>query len=370
MTPGSIDFRPLARIDHAALRHNLTRVRSAAPGRRVWAVVKANAYGHGLIEVAMGLASAADGLAVARIDEALALRRAGIRGPILVLEGPHDPTELEQASRQALEIVVHQPFQAELLQAARLPRPLPVWLKVDTGMHRLGLAPAAAADLGARLRDCRNCSGDPRWLTHLANGDDLGDPYSERQVARMRRFAGPDAVLSIANSAGILGWPGSHGDWVRPGIMLYGVSPFIGEQGPERDLRPAMSLEARLISVKRVPQGAPVGYGGSYVCPQEMPVGAVAIGYGDGYPRHAPSGTPVLLNGRRVPLIGRVSMDLLTLDLRSQPEARPGDPVRLWGPDLPVAEVAEAAGTIGYELLCRLTRRLRFEHANWMSASP
>ncbi len=365
MSTRSIDFRPRALIDHAALRHNLTRVRSAAPGRRIWAVVKANAYGHGLAEVAVGLAPAADGLAVARIDEALALRRAGVSGPVLVLEGPHDPAELEQASRQRLEIVVHQPFQAELLEAAKLPRPLPVWLKVDTGMHRLGLAPEAAADLGTRLRDCRNCLGAPRWLTHLANGDDLKDPYTQRQLAQMQPFAGPDAVLSMANSAGILGWPASHGDWVRPGIMLYGVSPFIGELGPERGLRPAMSLEARLISVKRVPRGAPVGYGGSYVCPEEMPVGAVAIGYGDGYPRHAPSGTSVLVNGRRVPLIGRVSMDLITLDLRSQPQARPGDPVRLWGPDLPVAEVAAVAGTIGYELLCRLTRRLRFEHINW-----
>ncbi len=188
MTPSAIDFRPRARIDHAALRHNLMRVRSAAPGRRIWAVVKANAYGHGLTEVAMGLAPAADGLAVARIDEALALRRAGVSGPILVLEGPHDPTELEQASRQGLEIVVHQPFQAELLQSARLPRPLPVWLKVDTGMHRLGLAPTAAAEMGTRLRDCRNCSGDPRWLTHLANGDDLDDPYS-------RASGGRDAAL-------------------------------------------------------------------------------------------------------------------------------------------------------------------------------
>lgn len=363
------DYRPRARIDHAALRHNLERVRAAAPERRVWAVVKANAYGHGLDEVAATLAPFADGLAVARTDEALSLRRSGQGGPILVLEGAHDRAELEQAGRHGLEIVVHQPFQAQLLLEARLERPLRVWVKVDTGMHRLGLEPDSAAALGRELATCPNCEGSPRWLTHLANGDDLNDPYSQRQLARMRRFAGPDGVLSMANSAGVLGWPESHGDWVRPGIMLYGVSPFQGELGPERDLRPVMSLEARLISVKQVPKGAPVGYGGSYVCPEAMPVGAAAIGYGDGYPRHAPGGTPVLVNGRRVPLIGRVSMDLLTLDLRSQPDAQPGDLVRLWGPDLPVAEVAAAAGTIGYELLCRLTRRLRFEHVDFTTGT-
>jgi alanine racemase len=199
-------------------------------------------------------------------------------------------------------------------------------------------------------------------MTHLADADDLGDPLTPQQVRVILSLAEPGVELSMANSAGVLGWPETHGHWVRPGIMLYGVSPFLNEVGSERGLLPVMTLEARLIARRRLRRGDRVGYGGSYVCPEDMPGGVVAIGYGDGYPRHAPSGTPVLVNGRRVPLIGRVSMDLLVLDLRSQPDAQVGDPVVLWGRGLPVEEIAALAGTIGYELLTGVTRRVRFEH--------
>jgi alanine racemase len=266
------------------------------------------------------------------------------------------------ASRQGLDLVVHQGYQLELLETTPLERPLRVWLKLDSGMHRLGFSPEEAPGAARRLAACSNCEGSPRWMTHLADADDLSDPLTPQQVRLFLSLAEPGAELSIANSAGLLGWPETYGDWVRPGIMLYGVSPFLDEVGSQRGLWPVMTLEARLIARRWLRRGERVGYGGTYVCPEDMPGGVVAIGYGDGYPRHAPSGTPVLVNGRRVPLIGRVSMDLVVLDLRSQPEARVGDPVVLWGRGLPVEEIASLAGTIGYELLTGVTRRVRFEH--------
>ncbi len=355
----SLISAPQAEIDYGALHENLRRVREAAPASRIWAVIKANGYGHGMLGVA-GALDDADGLAVARAGEGVMLRERGFEQPILVLEGPLTREELNTAAAARLSIAVHHGFQLDMLEAATDIQPLEAWLKVDTGMHRLGFSLQQAKPAFDRLCRCPGVRGTPAVMTHLANADDPGDDFTREQTGRLRSVAGrlSAAGLSAANSAGVLGWPETHLDWVRPGIMLYGVSPFRGETGAMRGLKPVMTLRANLIAVNTCPAGESVGYGGTYTCSQDMPVGVVGIGYGDGYPRHAPSGTPVLLNGRRVPLVGRVSMDMLTVDLRSQPDAGVGDPVVLWGTGLPVEEIAEAAGTIAYELLCGVTARV------------
>jgi alanine racemase len=347
-----------ATIHLEALRHNLRRVREAASRRRVMAVIKANGYGHGQVTVARAL-SDAEAFAVAGIDEGLSLREAGIDKRVLLLSGVHDGADLEAASRQALDVVVHHESQLEMIERARLPRPLGVWLKIDSGMHRLGVAPEQARAFWERLRGCAQVEPHVRLMTHLANADDRRDLATRRQLESFQAATAQlEGERSIANSAGVLGWPDAHADWVRPGIMLYGISPFVGGTAAEHRLEPAMTLSTRLIAVNRVPRGGAVGYGGAWVCPEDMSVGVAAIGYGDGYVRHLPSGTPVLVNGRRVPLIGRVSMDLITLDLRTQPRAQPGDEVVLWGRGLPAEEIARGAGTIAYELVCRVAPRV------------
>jgi alanine racemase len=345
-------------VDRAALRHNLARVRAAAPGRRVIAIVKADGYGHGLLTVADGLGEA-DAFGVACPDEGLRLRRHGVVKPVLLLEGFFEAEEIDLAAHHDLDLVLHHPWQVAALERARLPRRVRVWVKLDTGMNRLGFPAEQARTLWARLGTCPNVGPPVRFMTHLARADEPGDPATGRQLARLRTaLDGLAAEVSIANSAGVLGWPESHADWVRPGVMLYGVSPFPGRTGRDEGLHPVMTLESRLIAVKVCDRGEAVGYGGTWVCPEPMPLGVAAVGYGDGYPRQARPGTPVLVRGVRVPLIGRVSMDMVTLDLRRVPSPRPGDPVVLWGGDLPVEEVAEAAGTIAYELLSGLTSRV------------
>jgi alanine racemase len=355
---------PQALIDHAALRHNLQRARQAAPGSRVWAVLKADAYGHGLARLAPSLAGA-DGFALARVEEAHAAHALGLQRPILILGGCYSLQELQLAARLGFETVVHQPQQLALLEALPADTPgLTVWLKVDTGMHRLGFDAEQIDDIGRRLQ------AHPRvkalnLMSHLANADDRADGTT---AAQLGRIDGLDLQIfrhcSIANSAGILGFPASHRDWVRPGIMLYGASPFIGGRAAEQDLRPVMTLRSRVIAVKQARAGDPIGYGGRYRCPEAMPVAVVAAGYGDGYPRHAPDGTPVLVGGRRLPLIGRVSMDLITLDARAYPQLQVGEEAVLWGQGLAAEEVAEHAGTIAYELFCNVSSRVEFIDLN------
>lgn len=354
---------PRALIDHSALRDNLAVVRRHAPDSRVWAVIKANAYGHGMLEAAAALGSA-DGFAVARVAEGVRLREAGIAAPLLVLEGAVFADELAAAAEHRLELALHQPEQVALLEQARLPRPVRVWIKLDTGMHRLGFDPEDVPALLTRLEHSPEVDGlPPGLMTHLANADDPRDGLTAMQCDRLRALD-PAAryTLSIGNSAGILACPAARTHWVRPGIMLYGSSPLIGRTAAELDLRPVMTLETRLIAVRNLRRGDAIGYGGTYLCPQDMPVGVAAIGYGDGYPRHAPAGTPVLVGGRPAPLVGRVSMDMINIDLRSVPDAAVGDPVTLWGDGLPVDEIAEHAGTISYELLCHVTARVLMEH--------
>ncbi len=354
---------PRAIIDHAALRHNLDRVRRAAPDSRIWAVIKADAYGHGVEHVWRSLD--ADGYAVARLAEAEQLRRFGARRPILVMGGVRDVTELQRAAELHCELAVHSPHIGQLLESTRLAEPLKVWLKVNTGMNRLGLPPELVPEWLSRLTGCAAIREAPGLMTHLANADDIGDPATERQCRRLRDIPAPEGtLLNIGNSAGLLGFACARSHWVRPGIMLYGVSPFLRESGVDRDLRPVMTVRAPLVAVNRCRRGDRVGYGGTYECPEDMPIGVIGIGYGDGYPRHAVPGTPVLLDGLRVPLVGRVSMDSITVDLRGVESPVPGTEAVLWGAGLPVEEIAGAAGTIAYELLTGVTARVPREHIN------
>ncbi len=348
-----------ARIDLSALRHNFQRVRQSAPTSRVMAVIKANAYGHGMVRVAQALDDA-DAFAVARLDEALSLRAAGVKQAIVLLEGFSSADELMPLVQFGLETVVHNDAQIALLEQSRTLKPIPVWLKIDTGMHRLGFAPDKVAAAWQRLQACDAVAKPIRFMTHFANADLRGDARNAAQIAQFTAaLADQPGERSSANSAAILSLPETHADWVRPGIMLYGVSPFTDGRAQDEDLRPVMTLTAQLIAVNRHRKGDAIGYGGEWECPEDMPVGVAAIGYGDGYPRHAHAGTPVLIDGVRVPLIGRVSMDMITLDLRARPNTEIGASVVLWGEGLPVEEIAECAGTIAYQLLCGVSARVR-----------
>ena len=344
-------------INLAALRHNLQQVRKLAPHSRVMAAVKANGYGHGLERVALGL-NDCDGFGVASIDEALELRAAGVQQPITLLEGIFHSEELALAEQHAFALVIHHRWQLECMLAHTFQRPVQVWLKIDTGMHRLGVPPEDVALIWQQL--LAHPGLEPLGqMTHLACADNLSSAMTQQQLQRFTEVSQAlGGMKSIANSAGILGWPQCHTDWVRPGIMLYGVSPLLGGRAEQHGLQPVMTLRSELIAVNMVAAGESIGYGATWITPETMPVGVVAVGYGDGYPRQVPNGTPVLLNGRIVPLVGRVSMDMVCVDLRSQPEATIGDPVVLWGEGLPVELIAEYAATIPYELLCGVTRRV------------
>ena len=347
-----------ALVDAEALRHNLRQARLRAPRSRVMAVVKANGYGHGLVWVARSLNGAADAFGVSGVEEGIQLREAGITQPVCLLEGFFTPDELPLLAEHRLEPAIHCETQLQALAQASPVAKLTVWLKIDTGMHRLGFLPQAVPDALKQLRNSPVVV-DIRVMSHFARADIRSDPDTKSQIDSFLGQVGNLGLeSSLANSAGILAWPQSHLDWVRPGIMLYGVSPMEGESAAALDLKPVMTLQTALIAVNIRRKGEAIGYGGDWRCPEDMPVGVAAIGYGDGYPRHAAPGTPVLVNGKRVPLAGRVSMDMITLDLRAQPDARVGDPVVLWGQGLPVEEVAQSAGTIAYELLCHVTERI------------
>lgn len=364
-------------INLDALRHNMQRANSADPAAKQFAVIKADGYGHGLVQVAQALScegAEVDGFAVASLEEAVLLREAGISPPILLLEGFFHADELADIQRHNLEIVVHHEAQLAALETAVITDSeigLLVWLKVDTGMHRLGFQPGEVPAIWQRLAACDVVRQQPRIMTHLACADDFHHPATLQQLNELTDLL---TVLeetlvvhcecSVANSAGILGWMNSHSDINRPGIMLFGVSPFVGETGAVRRLRPVMTLCSELIAVKHYREGDAIGYGGAWSCPENMPVGVVAIGYGDGYPRHAPAGTPVLVNGVEVPLIGRVSMDMICVDLRGQNAAQVGDEVVLWGEGLPAETVADSASTIAYELFCGVTARVPREYIN------
>lgn len=363
--------RPTTATIHIdALRHNLARVRQLAPHSKVMAVVKADGYGHGLERVAHAL-EGADAFGVAALSDAERLRAAGLSNRIVLLSGFDEPADLAQLRRLAVDTVVHHESQLAMLEAdaaeasaTAASATLRCWLKLDTGMHRLGFPASLASSTYLRLRALPTVAADITLMTHFASSDEFDGAQTAAQMhAFERAIDGLGGVASLANSAGVLGWPQAHRDWVRAGGALYGLSVVPGRSSMEFGLEPAMTLSTRLIAINRVARGERIGYSATWECPEDMDVGVAAIGYGDGYPRHVPAGTPVLVNGRRVPIIGRVSMDLMTLDLRGMPGARVGDPVVLWGRDLPVEEIAAAAGTISYELSCSITRRVRFVEA-------
>ncbi len=351
-----------AEINLAALEHNLTQVRNFAPNSKVMAVLKANAYGHGLVKIAQSL-SQADAFAVARIDEALALRTGGLVKPIVLLEGFFDPQDLPIMLANNFQTIIHSQSQLADLENTQLNGKLTTWLKIDTGMHRLGISPDNFDDYFQRLKACDNVEQGIRLMTHFSCADDLMNNTTLVQQDFFNRIVSNKTEQKcLANSAGIIGWPKSHCDWIRPGIMLYGVSPMLNKTGADHELVPVMSLKSRLISIKKIKKGDYVGYGANWKCDADSYIGVVAMGYGDGYPRHAPTGTPVLVNGRKVPLVGKVSMDMITVNLGVEPLASVGDDVVLWGEDLPVEVIAEYSGTIAYELLCNITPRVDYQY--------
>jgi alanine racemase len=352
----------VATIHLGALRQNLARLKTLAAPAKVMAVVKADAYGHGLERVARALDADADAFAVAALGDGLRLRAAGHRQRIVVLSGPDHPHDIAEMQRLKLDAAVHHEAQLQWLAStdASLGR-LRVWLKIDSGMHRLGFAPDLAAQAHARLCAMPGIDAQIGLLTHFSESEVFDGGCAPAQIARFdaatAMFEGP---RSLSNSAAVLGWPEARGDWVRTGGLLYGLSVVDGKTGEDFGFRPAMTLSTRLIAINRVNKGERIGYNGLWTCPEDMPVGVAAVGYGDGYPRSAAAGTPVLVGDRCVPLIGRVSMDLITLDLRDAPLAAVGDRVLLWGPPLPAERVAAQSGTISYDLTCGMTRRVLF----------
>ena len=354
--------RPLiARIDTAALTHNLGVARAAAPNSKVLAVVKADAYGHGLLRAARAL-RAADGFAVLRLEEAMQLRSEGYSHPIVLLEGFFDPEELPEIARLRLRPVLHRTDQADIIARSRLSHRVDVLIKLNTGMNRLGINSKRLPETLAALRAAPHIGGIT-LMTHFASADE-DDASVERQLANFQAATGHLGLpCSLANSAALLRHPPTHADWVRPGIMLYGASPFVEQTGEDIGLLPVMTLESKLISVQFVRKGEGVGYGARFVAERDMKIGIVACGYADGYPRHAGTGTPILVGGQLTRTLGRVSMDMLNVDLTAVPTAHVGSDVTLWGVGLPVEHVATACGTISYELLTALAPRVPVEES-------
>jgi alanine racemase len=348
-----------ATVDTGALRHNLQVVRQWAPRSRVMAVIKANAYGHGLVAVARALASA-DAFAVARVDEGMTLRQAGILTRTVLLEGVFDKVQLDAAAAAHFELVVHTAEQIELLRAAPAGATFKIWLKLDTGMNRLGFKGAAFEAALSALNGLPAVRSPVNLFTHLASADAPEYPTTADQLARFNGATGSlPGERSIANSAAMMSFADAQADWVRPGLLLYGASPFAGSVGADFGLQPAMTLHSHLIAVKELEVGEHVGYGGAWVAKRPTRLAVAAVGYGDGYPRSLASGSPVLVNGRRAPLAGRVSMDMIGIDVTDLEQVpRLGDPVILWGAGLPVEEIAVWADTIPYELLCGISQRV------------
>jgi len=346
-------------LDLDAIQHNLSVVRRKAPDAKIMAVIKANGYGHGLLRIAEALTNV-DAFAVARVDEGVRLRNAGIKNRIVVLEGFTYTEELDELINYQLDSVIHSDSQLDILESRAEQSQIAVWLKCDTGMNRLGFKAKYVDSVFQRLAECAIVKQPINLMTHLANADDKNDDTTLRQIRLFNELTSKyPGQRSIANSAGILGWKEALTDWIRPGVMLYGISPFPELTGQALGLRPVMALHSRLIAVKPIERGDTVGYGNSWRCEKPTTLGVVAIGYGDGYPRHAAPGTPVLVNGKRVPLIGRVSMDMITVDLGVDAFEQPGDAVILWGEALPVEEIAHCANTIPYTLVCGVTQRVQ-----------
>ncbi|MBU3673128.1 MAG: alanine racemase [Sinobacteraceae bacterium] len=362
--PANSPLRAL--IDLAALRANFEIFRRAAPRSKILAVVKANAYGHGVLPVARAL-GAADGFAVARLEEAIELREAGLAQRIVLLEGVFSIAQLRLARAHRLDLVLHDNSQLEMLEAEPAAGE-ELWIKIDTGMNRLGFRPEHVPGVQARLRSLLQTPSRVRLMSHFARADDDAAMTAQQTEAFLAAHSlwaatgGEVPEFSLANSAGVLLWPKSHGDWIRPGIGLYGASPCASRADVEFALTPVMTLQSAVIAIRCVAAGESVGYGATWRASRPSRIAIVAAGYADGVPRHLPSGAPVLIEGQRAPLAGRVSMDMIAVDVTDLPQAKVGSPVVLWGRGLPVNEVAAAAGTLAYELLCGVGRRAVFEY--------
>jgi len=346
-------------VNLEALRHNYGLAQGLSGAGKAMPIVKANAYGHGAIPIAKALEPLAPALGVACIEEALELRESGIAKPILLLEGFFSPDELELAAAHNFWLMIQNETQLRALESARLSQPVHCWLKIDTGMHRLGFDPASCSTTYQRLLDCPQVAGSVVLATHFASADNLDSDFTQRQMESFANATAPvKALRSLANSPGLLGWPAARADWNRPGLMLYGQSPF-GDSHPEADkLLPVMTLRSGVMAVREVNPGESVGYANAWTATRPSRIATVPAGYGDGYPRHAESGTPVLINGHRAQLVGRVSMDMITVDVTDLDSVVIGDEVILWGDQLSANEVASHADTIGYEIMTRLQNRV------------
>jgi alanine racemase len=344
-------------LDISALQHNFQRIQQLTPHSKKMAIIKANAYGHGAEKIAKGLPQA-DAFGVTCLNEAIHLRNNNIKQDIVLMQGFNCVEDLSSISSHHLQIVLHDWNQLNILEQQHLSVPLTIWLKIDTGMHRLGFNPQAMPEIINRLQKINSNVKHLRFMTHFASSEQLDNPLTQNQylsfLSATEKLSG---LKCLANSAAILAWPNTHADWVRPGVILYGVSPFPHKIGNDHDLKPVMNWCSTLMVINQLKKGDGVGYNRTWICPEDMPVGIVAAGYGDGYPRQAGNGTPVLVNNIKVPLIGRVSMDMLAVDLRTQPNAKAGDPVILWGKNLPVEEIARATEMSPYQLLCGVRLR-------------
>ncbi len=343
------------------LLHNLSVIQSQAPSSKILALVKANAYGHGLRSISSRLDKRVYSLGVASSDEAIALRRAGIEGPITLMEGIFEQDELLIASCEKFQVIFHDWWQIKALETLSLPLPLQAWIKIDTGMGRLGFTPSEGPKAYQALLENPHIIKPIGILSHFACADEADHPLNQQQINCFENFTkNLPGLKSFCNAAGIINFPASHHDVVRPGMSLYGVSPIKGKVAADFNLKPVMTLQTRLIAIRHLSEGSSIGYGSQFVCPKDMRVGVIAIGYGDGYPRTAREGAPILVNNIRCRVVGRVSMDMTTIDLENCPDAKAGDPVILWGNNLPIEQVAEYTSHCPYDMLCAIQNRVRF----------
>jgi alanine racemase len=350
-------------VNAQALIHNLQCVRSRAPNRKIISMVKANAYGCGLSAILHVLEGQVDAFGVACIEEAMAVRELGSRTACVLFQGIFRAEELKYVSQYGFDLVVHHEEQLKWILETPLKNKIKVWVKVDTGMHRLGFQPEDVARVIVSLKGCPWVMGELGLMTHLACADEPLNPMNQRQLEAFNgiHLPGFNLTRSIANSAAILSLPEAHADVVRPGLMLYGVSPFVNHSGRELGLMPVLRLVSEVSAIHQLSVGARVGYGGTWQASRPSTIAVVPVGYGDGYPRHIKPNTPTFLNGVIAPIVGRVSMDMLSIDITDCPNVQIGDAVELWGQHIPVETIAEQAGTIGYELICQTSQRVRFD---------
>lgn len=351
-------------VNRQAIKNNLALANSLAPTSKFVSVIKANAYGHGLIEIAETLADSTDAFGVACIEEAISIRKAGVKNPILLMEGLFTEDELQIASEKNFWLMIENKFHFDALLSAKLSNPIKIWFGIDTGMHRLGFQQNSIYEDIKILESSSNVKKPIVIASHFASADNLRSNFTQIQIDRFDKHMSNiklnrDAYEeSLSNSAGLIGWVDSHRDWERPGYLLFGNSPFMHSHEVENLLEPAMEFKSKIISVRSVSAGESVGYGQNWTAKRDTKIATVTVGYGDGYPRNAKNGTPTLVNNKICPLVGKVSMDMITIDVTDVREVNIGDDVVLWGHDLPVNKVAKYCDSIGWELLSRITSRV------------